>query len=134
MTMKKTKTSEQTTLKLAPETVAPETKKKPAKKKDVKPAKKKDVKPAKAKAVPERARSPLVQAIYKHLEGKGWVKRDELVKAVGKVVDVKAAKKVYDQRIQQGEKEAVQVQRGRSMQVTLTCITLVQNEKLEQKG
>jgi hypothetical protein len=111
-----------TTMK-ATSTKAPKTSKVKAKKVDETP-----------KANPDKARSPLVRAIFATLTRTEWTSRDALVKAVGHHVPKAAALKVYAQRVHQGEPERVAVARGRMVQVMLTCITLKQAEKIQDRG
>lgn len=84
----------------------------------------------------KKARSPLVNAILTTLIRKSWTSRNDLVKAVKKHVTKEAALKACYDRIPvaRDEPEPERVRRGNAMQVMLTCITLVQHKKIEQRG
>lgn len=88
----------------------------------------------KKRANPDKARSVLVKAILTTLDRRSWTSRAALVEAVGKLVPVKKAVEVYEYRIGLDESQKVKVARGRTTQVMLTCITLFQHGKIEQRG
>lgn len=93
--------------------------------------------------VPYKTRSPLVEAILLALDKRRWTTRQELVEAVGDKISKEDAIKVYNFRVHQNdqrkidaaaEKVTARVARGRLIQVMLSCITLNQHGKIEQKG
>ncbi len=83
-----------------------------------------------------RKRSKLVIAILEHLDRRKWVFAHELVAAVGKHISREQALKVQAMRAPalNDEPESRRVTRGKKVQVMLSCITLVQHEKIEQRG
>lgn len=95
---------------------------------------KKATKAKKAKVNPGNARSELVKAILTNLDRRSWVSRDTLLEKCGHLITKKDAIEVYEYRIGLDEPQRTQVERGRRTQIMLTCITLVQHGKIEQRG
>lgn len=98
-----------------------------------------------------RARSPIVQEILNILaEEKGWVDKETLDAKAGKLLPKEDAIYVFHYRHCDGHKhpekkpnkkhsnygvpEKEKIERGRSTQVMLNCITLFQTGKIEQRG